>query len=275
MKLRSIIVIFIFILPSSLYAQTDTARTSENLPAENPPPQEEKLTVQDTTALGEEAANDRDTVVYFQRSVKWASDSFVQQRRIPDSIVDHQQADKDFWYANATIKKKKENEDERTVYRPLGNSSWLTTFLWILIILAFTGFLAWYLYSKVFAKRNARVSESPETITEEIPENIFEINFPAAIKTAEEKANYRLATRLLYLDTIRRLAEKNLITYSQGRTNFDYILQLRSTVFYDPFFSLTRIFEYCWYGQFALDESLYARIKNNFLGFHEKLTVSA
>jgi hypothetical protein len=255
MKISGIIGMFIYFLPSILSAQTDTARSSDSLPAETPPQQEETV-------------NDPDSVVYFQRSVKWAPDSFVQQRRIPDSIVNGQQADKDFWYANATIKKKKESQQGV-------KSSRLGPLLWILIILVFTGFLAWYLYSNVFAKRNARLGESPQTVTEEIPENIFEINFPLAINTAEEKKNYRLATRLRYLDTIRRLAEKNLITYSQGKTNFDYIMQLQSMVFYDSFFSLTRIFEYCWYGQFELDETLYARIRNDFLRFQEKLTVSA
>ena len=53
----------------------------------------------------------------------------------------------------------------------------------------------------------------------------------------------------------------------RDRTNFDYLLQLGSTKYYNDFFRLTRNYEYSWYGQFPVSEEAYKVIKKEYERF--------
>ena len=71
----------------------------------------------------------------------------------------------------------------------------------------------------------------------------------------------------MYLRLLKKMSEQKIIQYTQDRTNFDYLLQLHSTQYYNEFFRLTRNYEFTWYGQFEVDETV-------FRSFGMNLTIS-
>ena len=153
-------------------------------------------------------------------------------RRLPDDAIKALREDKAFWYANETFKKREKKQKERSSFtaHPV-----FQTILWLIIIGGFVTFLILYLYNSnagLFRRSSTVVSEETEVETDDI----FAINYQKEIDKAVGAHNYRLAIRLMFLRLLRDLSDKNIIQYKQDSTNFDYMMQLRSTAIYPDFF---------------------------------------
>ncbi len=203
---------------------------------------------------------------YFLKKWEFANDSFlVLQRMVPDSLVKKMQQDDDFWYANADIKKAKKQPEKESGYIPLGQQQWFQTLLWLVIVGGFAAGIMWFLAGSnigLFRKRNKEIKDD---INDELDtEDIFAINYQKEIDKAATQGNYRLAIRLMFLRLLKDMAEKNIIQYKQDKTNFDYLLQLQPTSYYNHFFRIARNYEYSWYGQFEVNEETYRVIRSDF-----------
>jgi len=75
----------------------------------------------------------------------------------------------------------------------------------------------------------------------------------------------------MFLRLLKDLSQKNIIQYAQGKTNFDYLMQLHPTKYYRDFFRITRNYEYSWYGQFDVTEDMYHIIQSDFSNFDRQL----
>ncbi|PTQ99507.1 uncharacterized protein DUF4129 [Mucilaginibacter yixingensis] len=117
---------------------------------------------------------------------------------------------------------------------------------------------------RLFSRKSKQVGGVP--YTEEI-ENIHEIEFDGAIADAVDAKNYRLAVRLLFLRSLKQLADAGLIDWKADKTNSDYARELQNAEHKHGFLSVARQFEYVWYGDFAVAEPLYGQINNSFTDF--------
>ncbi|MES1217966.1 MAG: hypothetical protein ABUT20_20840 [Bacteroidota bacterium] len=210
---------------------------------------------------------------YYYNTDEWTKDSFL-LRQVPDSVIKTLQSQDDFWYANKDFKKKKEETESQPAtgfWNWLARQQWYKAIAWIIIIGGFITVLIWFLASSnvsLFRRRSKTVAEADSG---ETTENIFEIDYHKEIEKAMNENNYRLAVRLMFLRLLKNLSERNVIQYKQGRTNFDYLLQLNNSGYYKDFFRLTRNYEYAWYGEFAVSREIFATIKNDFENFEMKL----
>ena len=105
----------------------------------------------------------------------------------------------------------------------------------------------------------------------EIKENINEIDFDTSISEAIEKRNYRIAVRLHYLKTLKLLSDKKLIDWKLNKTNHNYIKELKETELKKSFEELTSLFEWIWYGELPVEESLFEKTKSSFKNFQSAL----
>lgn len=257
-----LLLFFFPLFATAQYDSTEVILSDSLVPEvteEPPPPQEETTT---TTYVDEEKISPQ----YFLNKWETDEDSFiVKQRTIPDSLIKEMQQDDKFWYANAEIKKEKEKKANSSRYVPLGQQRWFQALLWIVIVGVFAGFVMWYLMGSnvgLFRKKNQPTAAGNEL--DEIPEDIFAINYQKEIDKATANGNYRLAVRLMFLRLLKQMAERNIIQYKQDRTNLDYLMQLQPTGYYNNFFRITRNYEYSWYGQFAVSEDAYRIIRTDF-----------
>jgi hypothetical protein len=222
----------------------------------------------------DEDDSEADEKVYFLKKWEYEGDSSaVTQRKLSDSLVKKMQSDKDFWYANTAFEKekKKEKNNKESTYVPLGQRGWFQTLIWVIIIGGFAAFLMIYLTGSnigLFRKKNVMTKVDDEEV---ITEDIFAINYQKEIDKAAMQGNYRLAVRLMYLRLLKNMSEKNIIQYKQDKTNLDYLMQLHSTRHYNHFFSITRNYEYSWYGKFEVSEEAYRLISNEFNQFEQQL----
>jgi hypothetical protein len=123
---------------------------------------------------------------------------------------------------------------------------------------------------KLFRKKATAVYTNDEL---QITENIFSINYHEELKKALAQNEYRTAVRLQYLQLLAQLSGKELIEYQEGRTNSDYLVQLYSTPYYKGFKTLTRHFDYAWYGQFPITKEAYQTIETDFATFRSSMSL--
>lgn len=102
-------------------------------------------------------------------------------------------------------------------------------------------------------------------------ENIHEMNFEKLIQQATDKKEFRLATRLVFLFALKLLADKQLIEFKAGKTNHDYVEELKAGDLKTGLNELSFYFDYAWYGNFMINESHFQKINQTFTFWKEKV----
>ncbi|HEX7903398.1 MAG TPA: hypothetical protein VF487_05935 [Chitinophagaceae bacterium] len=253
---------------------------------DDPPP------AMDTTSIDEEGettietpANNHGPYYFLEKWLPEAAMDSLQLRHLPDTALASIKKDAAFWYADSVFKNTTQRQlEQNPMSQKRGNiippssantrkekgvsgQSWFQTLLWIIIIAGFVAFMIMYLANsnvRLFRQKTKVIEEEMEEVG---TENIFAINYQKEIDKAAASGNYRFAIRLLFLRLLKDLSERNIIAYKQDKTNFDYLVQLRTTGYYDNFFRLTRNYEYAWYGKFDVSDDAYRTIKKDFENF--------
>jgi hypothetical protein len=103
-------------------------------------------------------------------------------------------------------------------------------------------------------------------------ENIHAINFEREISDALAAGQFRLAVRLHYLQTLKRLTDAGLIDWQPDKTNHAYALELRSSPLNSEFEGLTTQFERVWYGDFPLESGQFEGLRRQFVAFDQLIS---
>lgn len=97
-----------------------------------------------------------------------------------------------------------------------------------------------------------------------VEENIEQVDFDKLIKQALKDNNYRLATRYMYLKSLKVLANKKTIEWHYDKTNTDYLNEIKDSKLKALFKRISYIYDYVWYGEFPIDEDSFNKNKNDF-----------
>lgn len=198
--------------------------------------------------------------------------------------------DKAFWYVGAIEK----IQGRKVVYRRLfdslnrlkqgppdeqlldeedaARSPMVNTLLWILIIGILVFALVYFLAANkinFFSRRDIVSQANNDGNAPGV--NIFESRLDEMFSKAAAEKNFRLMTRILYLQTLRLLSDRNMIRYNPSYTNLEYLHQMHPSDHYLDFFTITRHYEYVWYGKFELDEPVFRQIENAIRSFHKRI----
>lgn len=123
-------------------------------------------------------------------------------------------------------------------------------FLGVVVI----GLIAWFLYRyrpELFMRNRKAAAEE-----EELPDNIYGIDFNAEISRALSQENYRQAVRYVYLKTLRRLSDTGRIDWQPSKTPTQYVREFPS----EAFRLLTQHFLRVRYGNFEATRGLYDEV---------------
>ncbi|HEV7620551.1 MAG TPA: hypothetical protein VGO09_02390 [Flavisolibacter sp.] len=191
----------------------------------------------------------------------------VKERKIPDTLLRKIKNEEVYWYADKAPERKKEKDPENNSTGSFLDQKLWSLLIWIILIIGVIALVGWYLASgniRLFRKKPADIVSDNDTIEEE---DIFNLNYDDQVKNALSVKDYRLAVRLMYLSVLKDLADNNIIIYKQGKTNREYLAEVNKSEYYRSFSSLTRIFEYTWYGKFNLSGPDFVLIQTNFQTF--------
>jgi hypothetical protein len=194
----------------------------------------------------------------------------VLERNIKDTTVAELRKDEAFWYVNEKPVRAKPEERKIDSSRGVIDKKWFRNLMWLLVVGGFLAVLIWFIISsdiKLFKREAPPVSKNEDDLENQ---SIFDIAFESELQKALAANDYRLGIRLLYLQMLRNLSEREIIQYKVDRTNNDYLMQLYGSPYYKSFFQLTRHFEYSWYGQFPVDRTTFDRIQSDFFTFKQR-----
>jgi len=262
-------IVFLLFSNSTVFGQTNDKERDTTIKS--------KVIVEDTyldtvisaEPYAEKKSGDENVTEYFNLKDSALPFDSLSKQQLPDSVTKAMQQDEDFWYANYVFDKKKEKLIKE--YTPLREKTWFKTLMWLIIIGGFAYALIAYLGSNNVGLFRRSVQSIADENEMEETENIFEINYKERIERAVKAENFQLAVRLHFLQLLKTLSNKNVIQYKQARTNFDYLLQLRNTSYYNGFFRLTRNYEFAWFGNFPVNKEIYGIIKNDFEKFDNEM----
>jgi hypothetical protein len=98
----------------------------------------------------------------------------------------------------------------------------------------------------------------------DLEKNLPNIQLDNVLDRAVEEKDFRLATRIRYLNIIQQLNSKEYIQWKKDKTNGQYTRELRGTELEAPFRALTRIFDWMWYGKAEINEQEYTFISQQY-----------
>ena len=122
--------------------------------------------------------------------------------------------------------------------------------------------------SGVFVRKKKPLAEPEENSLLELNE-LSEYDF--AISEAENKNEFNVALRYLFLKTLKNLSDKGDINFAAEKTNSDYLIQMSHHTNFEDFKRLTHNYEYVWYGKFFIDKEQYQELKKDFNSFNKNL----
>jgi hypothetical protein len=202
--------------------------------------------------------------------------SKIEQRNFSSASLNVYKNDKNFQYEKETIQRETWwdrfwdwfwNKYDDIMSTETGRTT-MRIIYWLLGLVALAFFV-----SKVskMNRLNLFTASSQSKISYTIEEeNIHAISFDEAIQNALHEGNYRLAIRLLYLQNLKMLTDKNLIEWQLNKTNTDYLRELIPALQHS-FKNITDVFEYAWYGHFTVTREDFATLKENVLKFQKQL----
>jgi Domain of unknown function (DUF4129) len=193
----------------------------------------------------------------------------IQPRNFSESKLNELRQDEDFNYAEAP-----------TVGESLLGRFWrwlIEFFIWIFSKLTFTGAGNLLLYGlgiavlviivmivlKVDAFRV--LSRSDSGVRKGVfHENIHDMDFEKLIQEALAKRDYRNAVRLVFLQSLKILSDKQHIDWQPGKTNHDYLDEVQAIDVKKGLGQLSYYFDYAWYGGFPISETQFSRVRTIF-----------
>ena len=254
----------------SKYVYEDSTLQQPAVTTENDTVYTEKPYTEIVEAPSKEADDKTDTILFFNK-LNMSADSIQIWKN-----------DKAFRYAGnldsllMEMKKKKDRKIEQPVQRgPSFFDSMVASPVTRVIFWVLAGIFVLFIIYKLFLADGIfkRTTAAKDNVVPLVEEEIItpESDFDSFIRLALAAGNYRLAIRYQYLKTLHLLAAKNWVQLAADKTNYQYVREINNYDYQNGFSQLTLNYEYVWYGEFAIEESIYMKLHREFSDFNAKI----
>jgi len=199
----------------------------------------------------------------------------IVHRKVPADVMKELQADKKLHYLSKP-QKESNNDSFGWLVNVLRSLAYIIqNFYWVFYIAVGAVLMIWLI---TFLKKrgyNLRFKDTTDVKAEVLSEEELDLaTYEQQIQAAIAAGRLRVAVRLLYLQTLRLLSDKNIITFSKEKTNANYLRAMAQTKWYKAFASLTLNYEYIWYGEIPVNDEQFKNIHANFSQFMNELGYS-
>jgi hypothetical protein len=216
------------------------------------------------------------TTCFAQRQVK-ADTSHIEKRLFSAEGLEKIKADKEFQYDRY-------KEPPKSLWDRFWSWFWSKisqflsteggrTTMWTVFIIVGVAVIAYFIFKVVGMKEGGLFGRSSkDSLDYSISsDDIHRISFEEAIQDAIASSNFRLAIRLMYLQSLKKLSDSGYINWQLNKTNTDYLQETRDKKWHYLFSSLTYNFEYTWYGETAINKDRFGVVQQQFQQFNNQL----
>jgi len=113
-----------------------------------------------------------------------------------------------------------------------------------------------WIFGKNAGKRNIIYSD--------VEKNIHLLDFEKLIAESIQSGEKRIAVRYYYLWLLKVMAQNRYIEWDIEKTNSDYLYELQKPSHREEFTYLSYLYNYIWYGEFDIDETMFKKAENRF-----------
>jgi hypothetical protein len=188
-------------------------------------------------------------------------------RKLSDSTMRDLLRDDDFWYVPVGPDKKKPAAGKP---HPFEMKKWVPFLIYSLIAGLLVAAIV-YLLQSGSGENWFRSSRRKTAAPEKTVESIVPADPQEMLRAAVDRGDYTTAVRYLFLITLGRLGDRNLILPGRDKTNREYGRELRENPLYADFSRLAGHYEYTFYGGFTLDEVSFREIRKQYEQFQNRL----
>jgi hypothetical protein len=218
--------------------------------------------IQDTTVHFRELIISTDSLKSWKENKK-----YVWINNIDSLLKDKQQKEDE--QSEDTMRKGRNLSDGLSGFERFLNSGFLQLLLWIIggsvvAFIIYRLFLSKGLFGTA-GKKAKNVVEEQEEI-----DNNMESDFESMQRKAYAVGDLRVAMRYMFLKTLQKLNDKELIRFAADKTNSAYARELPQAK-RNEFASLALYYEYIWYGNIAVQKETFDGIENKFNEFLKRI----
>ncbi|WP_207512836.1 DUF4129 domain-containing protein [Longitalea luteola] len=202
-----------------------------------------------------------------------------QLRQVPDSIVNNLKKQEEFAYANDPAywerdpelprEPRKRNKGFWDHFFNFFSGSTVRTITYGILI----AFFLFVIYRIIVVNKLFLFYSSGKTkaVAGGDDMDIEDENLDEKIRKAIAAKEHRPAVRFMYLKVLQLLNERQWIRYHADGTNYEYVIQMSGHKLGNEFSSLTRVYDYVWYGEFTLTEEQFDIVHKNFSHFYNAI----
>ncbi len=156
------------------------------------------------------------------------------------------------------------------VFRPVIENKATPILFYIAVISVTVLILIWFLRRNIEPVWQREGHESG--ILHNIDETaLIDTDFDMMLQREIAAGNYNNAVRLLFLQTLQKLARQGFIKWENEKTNYDYLIEIKAKIPGYAFNELLYIYEHCWYGNQMVDNTGFKTINTKFSEFQQRL----
>lgn len=112
---------------------------------------------------------------------------------------------------------------------------------------------------------NFKKSQKPSVVLSNKKEINIDEDWHALALNAKNKGDLKLAVRYYFMAYLKQLNRAEHIVFHPDKSNRDYRYEIGDGVLRNDFDVLSRVFDYCWYGDFEIDQEQFERVEKLFL----------
>lgn len=140
------------------------------------------------------------------------------------------------------------------------------TFILYALLIFIIGFI---LYKLVYqGTANKKIDTKVSSINlDDIEGHIDEVDFDKLLKEALADENFKLAIRIYFLIALKNLSLSKRITWSNEKTNQEYLNEMLEDKEFNSFRHLIRVFEIAWYSDHSISQDFFNSYSPDYIQF--------